>query len=87
LKHRPALSDLRVWRSDGELVDLAFEQETVETKPGRAMDRRVLKARWSRAAMSSPPMAAKAGLGARRCGAAFFGLEEPALLRRASPRA
>jgi len=34
-----ALSDLRVWRSDGELVDLAFEQETVETKPGRAMTR------------------------------------------------
>ena len=34
-----ALSDLRVWRSDGELVDLAFEQETVETKPGRAMNR------------------------------------------------
>ncbi|MFA6207213.1 MAG: hypothetical protein WC689_13445, partial [Methylocystis sp.] len=26
-------------RSDGELVDLAFEQETVETKPGRAMTR------------------------------------------------
>ncbi len=34
-----ALSDLRVWRSDGELVDLAFAQETVETKPGRAMNR------------------------------------------------
>jgi len=34
-----ALSDLRVWRSDGELVDLAFEQQTVETKPGRAMNR------------------------------------------------
>ncbi|MBM3640169.1 MAG: hypothetical protein FJX15_02230, partial [Alphaproteobacteria bacterium] len=34
-----ALSDLRVWRADGELVDLAFEQETVETKPGRAMNR------------------------------------------------
>ncbi|PWB89649.1 hypothetical protein C5688_14480 [Methylocystis sp. MitZ-2018] len=34
-----ALSDLRVWRSNGELVDLAFEQETVETKPGRAMNR------------------------------------------------
>ncbi|MGD9539977.1 hypothetical protein [Methylocystis sp.] len=34
-----ALSDLRVWRSDGELVDLAFTQETVETKPGRAMNR------------------------------------------------
>jgi hypothetical protein len=34
-----ALSDLRVWRGDGELVDLAFTQETVETKPGRAMNR------------------------------------------------
>ncbi|WP_246657105.1 hypothetical protein [Methylocystis sp. B8] len=34
-----ALSELRVWRADGELVDLAFEQETVETKPGRAMNR------------------------------------------------
>ncbi|WP_292531786.1 hypothetical protein [Methylocystis sp.] len=34
-----ALSDLRVWRNDGELVDLAFAQETVETKPGRAMNR------------------------------------------------
>ncbi|MBM3551017.1 MAG: hypothetical protein FJX45_04470 [Alphaproteobacteria bacterium] len=34
-----ALSDLRVWRGDGELVDLAFAQETVETKPGRAMNR------------------------------------------------
>ncbi|MGJ0503759.1 MAG: hypothetical protein ACR65X_08465 [Methylocystis sp.] len=34
-----ALSDLRVWRGDGELVDLAFQQETVETKPGRAMNR------------------------------------------------
>lgn len=34
-----ALSDMRVWRSDGELVDLPFEQETVETKPGRAMNR------------------------------------------------
>ena len=34
-----ALSDLRVWRNDGELVDLSFEQETVETKPGRAMTR------------------------------------------------
>jgi len=34
-----ALNDLRVWRGDGELVDLAFEQETVETKPGRAMNR------------------------------------------------
>ncbi|MFO1103297.1 MAG: hypothetical protein U1E20_10380 [Methylocystis sp.] len=34
-----ALNDLRVWRSDGELVDLDFTQETVETKPGRAMNR------------------------------------------------
>ncbi|MGD9659018.1 MAG: hypothetical protein AB7U61_15515, partial [Methylocystis sp.] len=34
-----ALSDLRVWRGDGELVDLAFTQETVETRPGRAMNR------------------------------------------------
>ncbi|HEY8214551.1 MAG TPA: hypothetical protein VIG36_10535, partial [Methylocystis sp.] len=34
-----ALSDLRVWRGDGEIVDLAFAQETVETKPGRAMNR------------------------------------------------
>ena len=34
-----ALSDLRVWRGNGELVDLAFTQETVETKPGRAMNR------------------------------------------------
>ncbi|MGJ0395481.1 MAG: hypothetical protein ACR65U_04550 [Methylocystis sp.] len=34
-----ALNDLRVWRGDGELVDLAFTQETVETKPGRAMNR------------------------------------------------
>ncbi|MEF3365688.1 hypothetical protein V3H18_03980 [Methylocystis sp. 9N] len=34
-----ALSDLRVWRNDGELVELSFEQETVETKPGRAMSR------------------------------------------------
>ncbi len=34
-----ALQDLRVWQADGALVDLAFERTTVETKPGRFMNR------------------------------------------------
>lgn len=34
-----ALQDLRVWQADGDLVDLAFERTTVETKPGRFMNR------------------------------------------------
>jgi len=34
-----ALQDLRVFQVDGELVDLAFERSTVETKPGRVMNR------------------------------------------------
>lgn len=34
-----ALQDLRVWQADGALVDLAFERTTVETRPGRFMNR------------------------------------------------
>ncbi|WP_244430788.1 hypothetical protein [Methylocystis sp. ATCC 49242] len=34
-----SLRDLRVWQSDGALVDLAFERGAVETKPGRYMTR------------------------------------------------
>lgn len=34
-----ALSDLRLWREDGELVDLSAEKTAVETKPGRFMTR------------------------------------------------
>ncbi|WP_424361590.1 hypothetical protein [Methylocystis parvus] len=34
-----ALQDLRVWQADGALVDIAFERTTVETKPGRFMNR------------------------------------------------
>jgi len=34
-----ALQDLRVWAADGALADLAFERTTIETKPGRAMNR------------------------------------------------
>ncbi|WP_442754546.1 hypothetical protein ACNHKD_16350 [Methylocystis sp. JAN1] len=34
-----ALQDLRVWQADGALADLAFERASVETKPGRFMNR------------------------------------------------
>jgi len=34
-----ALSDLRLWRENGELVDLSRERSSLETKPGRAMTR------------------------------------------------
>jgi len=34
-----ALQDLRVFQADGELVDLAFERSTVETRPGHGMNR------------------------------------------------
>ncbi len=33
-----ALQDLRVWQSDGALVDLGFERTTIEAKPGRFMN-------------------------------------------------
>ena len=34
-----ALADLRVWQTDGELVDLSFDRAAVETRPGRFMTR------------------------------------------------
>jgi hypothetical protein len=34
-----SLADMRLWRDNGELVDLSFEKRGVETKPGRAMTR------------------------------------------------
>lgn len=34
-----ALQDLRVWQADGALADLAFDRATVETKPGRFLNR------------------------------------------------
>ncbi|QGM98173.1 hypothetical protein [Methylocystis parvus] len=34
-----ALQDLRVWAADGALADLSFERTTIETRPGRAMNR------------------------------------------------
>ncbi len=34
-----SLADLRLWRENGELVDLAFEKRGAEPKPGRAMTR------------------------------------------------
>lgn len=40
-----ALQDLRVWQADGALVDLVFERTTVETKPGRVMNRLRLEGR------------------------------------------
>jgi len=38
-----ALADMRLWRENGELVDLSFEKRGVETKPGRAMTRIALE--------------------------------------------
>ncbi|MEK8124199.1 hypothetical protein WOB59_14320 [Methylocystis sp. IM4] len=40
-----ALQDLRLWDADGALVDLAFERTTVETKPGRSVNRLRLEGR------------------------------------------
>ncbi|MGJ0506754.1 MAG: hypothetical protein ACR652_06365 [Methylocystis sp.] len=40
-----ALQDLRVWQADGALVDLAFERTTIETRPGRFMNRLRLEGR------------------------------------------
>ncbi len=34
-----ALQDVRIWQTDGALVDLAFERTTIETKPGHPMNR------------------------------------------------
>ena len=34
-----SLADLRLWRENGELVDLALEKRSAEPKPGRAMTR------------------------------------------------
>lgn len=40
-----ALQDLRVWQTDGALVDLAFERTSVEPRPGRFMNRLRLEGR------------------------------------------
>jgi hypothetical protein len=77
-----ALQDLRLWDADGALVELLFERTTVETQPGRSMNRlrlegKVAPGRYVVTAYGGEKLVWSDGAGAQPF---LLRLAEPALL-------